>query len=57
MKSFDKGNEDEGDVDTEYLKMYSKDVKCYGDVLAILLEICPHSYKIPQVSMVHAKLE
>ena len=47
--SLDKGNDEEEDEDTGCFKTYSKDVKCYGEVLAMLLEMCPNSNKIPQV--------
>ena len=47
--SLDKGNDEEEIEDTGCLKTYSKDVKCYGEVLAMLLEMCPNSNKIPQV--------
>ena len=54
--SLDKGNDKEKDADTGCLKNNFMDVKCYGDVLAMLLEMCPTSNKIPQVSMEHANL-
>lgn len=53
---WDKGNDKEEDAVTACLKTYSKDVKCDGDVLAMLLDSCPNSDKIPEVRMQHVKL-
>ena len=52
-KSLDEDNEEEEDEDTGCLKTFSTDVKCYGDVLVMLLENCPSSNEIPQVSLEH----